>query len=88
MGSSIPALKQVTEEIQELIAELVDGTEVSPTDDLKELGVDSVLMINLIVQLEQKYGICFDDEELDHSYFSTISTLAELVFHKCRVKTR
>ncbi len=87
MNSSNATLKQITEEIQELIAELVEGTEVSPIADLKELGVDSVLMINLIVQLEQKYGICFDDEELDHSYFSTISTLAELVSHKYLEKT-
>lgn len=86
MSSSNTTLKQITEEIQELIAGLVEGTEVSPTDDLKELGVDSVLMINLIVQLEQTYGICFDDEELDHSYFSTISTLAELVSRKYREK--
>ncbi len=87
MSSSNTTLKQITEEIQELIAELVEGTEVSPIADLKELGVDSVLMINLIVQLEQKYGICFDDEELDHSYFSTIATLAELVSHKYLEKT-
>lgn len=84
MGALNTSLKQVTEEIQELIVELVDGTEVSPTEDLKALGVDSVLMINLIVQLEQKYTICFADEELDHSYFSTIQTLAQLILHKCK----
>jgi acyl carrier protein len=49
---------------------------VLPTSDLIEsLGFDSVNILELITALEEKFGILFEDEDLDLANFGTINAI-------------
>lgn len=49
---------------------------VLPTSDLVEsLGLDSVNILELITALEEKFGILFDDGDLDLSNFANINAI-------------
>jgi len=51
------------------------------TEDFKLIGniLDSMAVTNLILALEDHFGIIFNDEELAAEAFETVRTLAELV---------
>ena len=43
------------------------------------IGLDSIAIINLIVELENQFGISFDEAEINAKLFSNINTLAEFI---------
>lgn len=47
--------------------------------DLEEWGMDSVILLNLIVNIEEEYEIKVPDEKLLYENFSTLSTIYESV---------
>ncbi|MEU5222397.1 acyl carrier protein [Streptomyces toyocaensis] len=54
-------------ELRELVADTLDVEQSALTDDIlliEELGVDSVVALELAVTLEQRYGIRIPEEEL------------------------
>lgn len=51
--------------------------------DLREnYGVDSLILVELLVDIEADFGITFDSEMLSYEHFSTVAALAEYVFDK------
>jgi len=56
--------------------------EVDPEADLRSLGLDSMKSVALIVDLEETFGIIFDDDELIFEYFSTCNKIVERVENK------
>ncbi|MFE7619717.1 acyl carrier protein [Streptomyces sp. NPDC057496] len=55
------------EELRALLAETIDtdATEVGDdTDFVDELGVDSLMALEVVVVLERKYGIKFAEDEM------------------------
>ncbi|MDQ0795502.1 acyl carrier protein [Streptomyces sp. B1I3] len=72
---SIDAVAQLDrEELRTLLAETIDA-EVSQvgddTDFVEELGVDSLMALEVVVVLERTYGIKFDEQEM-----RTVTTLS------------
>ncbi|MER6022998.1 MULTISPECIES: acyl carrier protein [Streptomyces] len=56
-----------TSELRELVADTLDVESSALTDEalfVEELGVDSVVALELAVTLEQRYGIRIPEEEL------------------------
>lgn len=53
--------------------------EVEADAELKQSGFDSVLIMQLIVELEQSYDIEFDDDDMLQENFSTIRKIAERI---------
>ncbi|MER6751531.1 acyl carrier protein [Streptomyces fungicidicus] len=54
-------------ELRELVADTLDVELSALTDDvllIEELGVDSVVALELMVTLEQRYGVRIPEEEL------------------------
>jgi acyl carrier protein len=49
---------------------------------LTNMGMDSVSNFQLMVQIESKYDIFFEDEEITEETFSTISNLVKIVSGK------
>lgn len=49
------------------------------TDRIQELGVNSLLFIQLLVKFEDKYSIKFDDGELDFTLYETIDDLCKVI---------
>lgn len=48
---------------------------ITPETSLREEGLDSLETVELLVELENQYGIMFDDETLTMDTFSTAGSL-------------
>ena len=64
---------QKMEEIKAMFAERMNLGEVKETQSLKDLGLDSLDVVEMCLDLEEKYGIQFTTEEL--TSFKTIGDL-------------
>ena len=54
---------------------------------LEDAGVDSVLLVNLMIQIEQQYDIFFEDDELLQENFATARVISQRILAKRAVKT-
>lgn len=52
---------------------------------MEEIGLDSVLTINMIVQIEQHFDIAFDDDEMLKENFATLNVIAGQIARKLGV---
>jgi acyl carrier protein len=70
----------IIDNINKTIGELTgDKREREPYESLKEdCGLDSLSLVNLIVSLEEEFGITFDDGDLDPAKIVTLNDLLEL----------
>jgi acyl carrier protein len=78
--------RQVTDEVKEVISKSVRAG-VTAADlplDFKLAGniLDSMAVTNLILALEEHFGITFADEELSAEAFETVGSLANFVAQK------
>lgn len=61
------------EEIKKLFAEKVNVEAIDENMTLKELGLDSLDVVEMCLELEERYGVTFESEEL-----SGIKTVGDL----------
>lgn len=61
------------QEIKKSFADRLNVKEVDETKSLKDLGLDSLDVVEMCLTLEDRYGIQFETEEL-----SSIKTVADL----------
>lgn len=52
------------------------------TDINKDLGVKSTDTVNIVLDLENKWGISFEDEEIDSLNEVTVKSVTDLVMSK------
>lgn len=64
---------QKMEEIKTMFAERMNLEEVKDNQSLKDLGLDSLDVVEMCLDLEEKYGIQFTTEEL--TSFKTVGDL-------------
>lgn len=69
---------------EEIIAILKDISEngideIKIDDDFKEKGVSSLMFIQMLVSLEERYDFVFEDEMLDQEKLSNIDAVADYV---------
>jgi acyl carrier protein len=79
-------MEELLQELKEKIVEHLNLTEVKPEDiDVdaplfgEGLGLDSIDALELIVLLQQDYGIKIANAEEGRSIFQTIRTMAEFI---------
>ena len=65
--------------IQKIIAAHVDGRLIDYDNILTESGIDSVLMIEIIIELEEKFNVEFDLTQLSYKTLKSIRTIAEYI---------
>ena len=81
------AQDKLKQEIKELIIERL-FLRLTPEDIgdnaalLDELGIDSVALFELVVSLEDVYGITFEEDEFRLSLFKDVSSIADFVESK------
>lgn len=51
-------------------------------DKLKNLGLNSISFIKLLVKIEEKFGIEIDDEYLDANKINTVGEIYNLILSK------
>ena len=78
----------MTQALTDQIRNLIDG-ELFPLDesvtedtDLHSEGLDSLMLMQLILLLEREFSISIAPEDLDRANFSSLTNLASLVRNK------
>lgn len=57
----------------------LQGRDISPTQDLTRLGLDSMRLVELLVGIEEHFDVRFPDELLRVETFATLETLTAAV---------
>ena len=65
--------------IQKIVTAHVDGRFIKYDDILIESGIDSVLMIEIIMKLEEKFNVEFDLTQLSYKTLKSIRTITEYI---------
>ncbi len=65
------------DEIKVKLAEVVHQEKLDENANFKELGLDSLDVVELLLQLEEEYGITFDD--VDMSGIVTVKDLLNAI---------
>lgn len=82
------SIDAVKEQLKDIIVDELDANieradihdESSLYDD--GLGLDSIAVINLIVFIEKKFNINFEESEISARMFTSLNTLAAFIYEK------
>ena len=70
----------IFQKVKEVICDTVGEENVTPDQELKaDLGFDSLSLVAVVVALEEKFGIEFNESDLDPSKIIHVGDLIELV---------
>lgn len=62
------------EKIKQIVREVTEeDVDVKLDSEFKGIGLNSISFIRMVVAVEEKYGIEFDDEYLDYGRYNTFS---------------
>ena len=77
------------DEIEQKICEMIKEKAPIPSDtiqlneDLREnYGVDSLCLVELLVEIECVFDITFDSSSLTNEFFATAGTISDYVYQK------
>ena len=76
--------ERIEDQLKELIVERlflkIKPEEIGDEDDLMDKhGIDSVQVLEIVVGLEEQYGVSFEDEDFDIEVFQTVKSIAGFV---------
>ena len=78
-------LDELQQQISDIFAERFETRLASPQVDLLETGlVDSVKIVELVLEIEQRFGVSLPFEELEIEDFRTVPRLAERIARTTR----
>lgn len=60
----------------------MDETELKNDSSLVDYGIDSILLIEIVIGLESEFDIVIDDDDLQENIFKSINTIAEYITNK------
>lgn len=70
---------KVNVEIQEAIRKLTDVVEINLEDKLSEIGISSLKFIRLVIDIEKRCNMRFEDNDIDANLFLSVKELEEYV---------
>ena len=73
-------MHNLKEELRALIAEISEVDEISDTVPFRDLGIDSMMGVEIVAAIERQYKIKIDDAELQK--VSTLESSVALVWGK------
>jgi acyl carrier protein len=79
------AKETLKEELRALVGEIAEKDEVPDGASFKELGIDSMMGVEIVAAIERQYHIKIDDDEL--AGFKDLETAYDLVVKKLAAKT-
>ena len=76
--------ERIEDQLKELIVERlflkIEPGDIGDEDNLMEAhGIDSVQVLEIVVGLEEDYGVSFEDEDFDIEIFQTVKSIAAFV---------
>ncbi len=78
------AQTQLKEELRKLIAEIAEIDAIPDDTHFKELGIDSMMGVEIVAAIERQYHVKFEDSEL--AEVSTLNKSYDLVASKLQSK--
>ena len=72
----------IQEQVLEGLKKVVNGKEVSLESNLKELGLDSLDVVDMLMDLEEKFGIEFENDEM--MAFNVVSDIVTAIENKTK----
>lgn len=78
----------ILEQLKTILTDRLDAnikrSEITPEVSLLEegLGLDSIMLVELVALVEENFGFQFDEDELDLTIFANLHTLATFVAKK------
>ena len=76
-------MTDISMEIKKMVAALSGEITINEIKDdtnlFLELGFDSIMLVQLLADIEEHYGILLKDEDMDTDNLSTVSALVETV---------
>ncbi len=82
---TIEELKLKTQNIVSELLPHVDSQQITNDQDIFYLGLNSINAMTLIFNLQEVFGITFNDTEISFDNFRTIDDIVTLVSHKTQV---
>lgn len=80
-------MKELLEELKTKIIDVLNLVDVSPEDFEEDgqlvggdLGIDSIDVLEMVMMIEQDYGVVIDNKEVGEKVFATLNTLAAHIF--------
>lgn len=73
-------MSNLKEELRALIAEIAEKDEIPDDVAFKDLGIDSMMGVEIVAAIERKYQVKIDDAELEQ--ITTLNGSMELVAKK------
>lgn len=73
-------LETLLEQYSEVDDVTMDSINIRESNLITDLGLNSFSLVQLIVDIEDEFGICFDDEELDLEKFVSFAQLVNVVY--------
>lgn len=77
------------QEIENKVCEVVsrlcqfNNDNIQVDSDLRDnYGVDSIVLVELLVEIEDAFGITFDSSFLSYEAFSTVGSISDYVYQK------
>ena len=68
------------DKIKERLESKLNGKELTPDSSFKDLGIDSLDLVDLVFELEEEIGVEFEDNEL--MQIKTVQNLLDLIDSK------
>jgi acyl carrier protein len=75
---------RLREELRTLVAEIAEKDQIPDSATFKELGIDSMMGVEIVAAIERQYHIKIDDEEL--AGFTDLDNAYALVVKKLEAK--
>lgn len=77
------------QELLELVEErLLDGAPLDVTSQLAEAGLDSMAIVQLLLLIEDRFGLWVPEEDLTRENFSCVRSLAQVLARRLAERDR
>ncbi len=70
---------RITGVVRRLLAEQSIHRDIRPGDDLREAGLNSLSLVNLVLSVEAEFGIVVPEKRITPANFRTVSSIGGLV---------
>ena len=65
------------EEFKKIISKRVDNQEIDENSNLRSLGIDSLDLVEIVLEVEDMYDVSFENEELNS--FKTVKDVIDAI---------
>jgi len=72
-------MNDIAEKVMYCIKEVAVTADIQTDDALVDLGIDSLSIVEILVILEDKFGVEFDDSQLNPDELTTVKNVIDLV---------